>query len=336
MKLKIIFFFFIILLNLSAQPGFDVLEYTTKRFAELTEKLKADPDNYELIWERIDLSGFNNTYFDIYKKRGNLKGELSYFKNSTELFDDLNKLINNNVVIDNHNIAEFKMIRGRLYYFSNETEKALEDYLYALGCSNYLKNSDLNDNIYISIAAYYYNLGDSLTVENARLALKYVSLANPKSCHSNQTSDCFEGEKIELLKFLKEEKQLLSYYKELIFSEYNSYAGIRIGSSVTTSYISNKNQYYFGTLRRINDLAEFYNEIQNYKKSKNLTEQVIKLLPPDSNGQTYKTFPKEKLQGIAAEEYSKRFFNLHYKDKYKKLSWDYQDISYLIDIIKTY
>ena len=107
MKFKIIIYFFCISLNFAAQP--DDYGYTEKWFAELTEKLKADPNNYKLIWERISLSGFNRSYFDIYKKSRNLNSELGYFKNSTELFDDLNKLINNNVVIDNHNITEFKM-----------------------------------------------------------------------------------------------------------------------------------------------------------------------------------------------------------------------------------
>lgn len=229
------------------------------------------------------------------KKSGNLEGELSYFKNASELFDDLNKLINNNVVIYNHNIAEFKMLRGRLYYFSGEADKALDDYLFALNYNASIRNSDLKDNIYISIATYYYNLKDNLTEENARQTLKYVTMSNSNSCYSNQTPDCFEGEKIKFLKFLKEEEQLKSYYKKLVLAEYNSFVETKVGSFITTDYIFNKNEFYFRTLRRINDLAEFYNETGNYQKSKNLTERLIKFLPPDNNGQPYKTFPKEKL-----------------------------------------
>ena len=331
MKLKIIICFFFISSNLAAQPG----DYgqSKRRFAELTEKLKVDSNNYELIWERIDLSGFNNTYFDIYKKSENLKGELSYFKNGTELFEDLNKLINNNVVIKNHNIAEFKMLRGRLYYFSGETDKALDDYLFALNYNASFRNSELNDDIYISIAAYYYNLEEKLAKENARQTLKYINMANPIGCNSNQTPDCFEREKIELLKFLKEEQQLKSYYIKLILSEYNSFIETNVGSFISTDYIFNKNEFYFRALKRINDLAEFYNEIGNYQKAKNLTRQLIKFLPPDNNGQPYKKFPKEKLYGISSEEYNKRYFNLNYKDKYKELTWDYQDISDFINSI---
>ncbi len=331
MKLKIIICFFFISLNLAAQPS--DYGYSEKRFAELTEKLKAEPNNYDLIWERIDLSSFNNTYFDIYKKNGNLNGELSYFKNATELFDDLNKLIDNNVVIGKHNIAEFKMLRGRLNYFSGETDKALDDYLSALNLNDSLKNHDLFDDIYISIAAYYYNIEDSLTEENARQALKYVTMTNPNSCHSNQTPDCYEREKKELLRFLKEEKKLIEYHKELISSEHNSYLRAKNGRPGTTDYISNTNELYFRTLIRINELAEFFDEIGNYQKSKYLIEQLAKFLPPDSNGEKYIVFPKEKIYGIAAEEYSKRFFKLHHNKNYES-TWDYQDITDFVESIK--
>ncbi len=331
MKLKIIICFFFISLNLVAQPG--DYGYSEKRFAELTEKLKAEPNNYDLICERINLSSFNNTYFDIYKKSGNLNGELSYFKNATELFDDLNKLIDNNVVIGKHNIAEFKMLRGRLYYFSGDIDKALEGYLSALYLNDSLKNQELLDDINISIAAYYYNLEDSLTEENARQALKYVTMINPNSCNSNQTPDCFEREKKELLKFLKEEKKLIEYHKELIFSEYNSYIKAKNGRPRTTDYIYNTNELYFRTLNRINELAEYFDEVGNHQKSKYLTEQLLRFLPPDNNGEKYTMFPTEKIYGIAGEEYSKRFFKLHHNKDYES-TWDYQEITNFVESIK--
>jgi tetratricopeptide (TPR) repeat protein len=331
MKLKSIVFFFFISIKLLAQPG----DYgmSARRFEELTEKLKADPNNYELIWERISLSGFNNTYFDIYKKSGNLKGELSYFKNSTELFNDLNKLIDNNVVIGKHNITEFKILRGRLYYFSGDIDKALDDYLSALYLNDSLKNYELFDDIYISIATYYYNLEDSLTEKNARQALMYVTMTNPNSCHSNQTPDCFEREKKELLKFLKEEEKFIEYQKELIFSEHNSYIAVKNGRPGTTDYIYDTNELYFRTLNRINELAEYYDEIGNHKKSKYLIEQLVKFLPPNNNGEKYIIFPKEKIYGIAAEEYSKRFFKLHHNKNYES-TWDYQELTDFVESIK--
>ncbi|MCU0350672.1 MAG: hypothetical protein MUF43_07565 [Flavobacterium sp.] len=332
MKLNFVIFLFLISFNLVAQPG----DYGASRnhFEVLTKKLIEDPNNCELIWERIETSSINRTYFDIYKKSGTIKMELSYFSNADELFDGLNKLINNNFVTHNHNIAEFKMLRGRFYYFSGETNRALDDYLSALNYDASIRNTALNDKIYISIAAYYYNLEEKLTDENARHTLKYLNLAEPNSCHSNMTSDCFEREKIELLKFLKEEKQLINYYKKLIFSDYKSYLNTELECCENTSYIFDKNKYYFYVLKRINDLAEFYNEIQQYKKSKFLTEQLIKCLPPDSNGKQYRTFPKNDLIAISTEDYSKRFTNLHYKNQYKELSWDYKDMTGLIESIQ--
>jgi len=62
----------------------------------------------------------------------------------------------------------------------------------------------------------------------------------------------------------------------------------------------------FRTLEKLNDLAEYYNEIKNYSKSKHITAQLLKCLPPDSDKQSYKVFPKEQLAGIKIGEYSKR------------------------------
>lgn len=331
MKLQIIIFIFFISLKIIAQPG--DYGYSEKRFKELTEKLKADPNNYELIWERIKISRFNDTYFDIYKKSGNFNAELSYFKNSTELFEDLNKLINNNYVIDNHNIAEFTLLRGRLYYFTGETKKALEDYLLALSYNSSHNNSELNDEIYISIASYYYNLEEILTVENANLTLKYINMLNPNGCNSNQRIDCYEREKKELLRLLKEEKKLIEYYKELITAEHNSYLIAKNDSPGTTDYIFNKNELYFRTLKRINEFAEYYDEMGYHHKSKYLTEQLIKFIPPKNNGKHYTAFPKEKILVIANDEYNKRFFKLHNNKNYES-TWDYPDLTEFIVSIK--
>jgi tetratricopeptide (TPR) repeat protein len=238
MKLKSILFLIFTSLKLFAQPG--DYGYSERQFEELTDKLKKDPHNYELRWKRIALSGFNHTYFDIYEKSGTIKSQVSYFKKPEELLDDLNILINKNVVINEHNVAEFIMIRGRFYYFSGEIDKALNDYLIALDYKGSAPNSDLNDKICISIAAYYYNLKETLTEENARQALKYVNMANPNGCYSNQAPDCYEKEKKELLKFLKEEQRLTTYYKKLILAEYTIFKETKIGGFVTTDYIFNK------------------------------------------------------------------------------------------------
>jgi len=323
MKLKIILYLFLIPLNLVAQPGDHGA--SLRRFAELTEKLKTDANNYELIWQRITVSRFHDRHFDMYTKSGShLDRRHSFFKNFNELLDDLNKLIDNSVVNKNYNIAKLKLLRGRVYYFLGETDKALEDYLAALNTP--FKSSRVNDKILISIAAYYYNLEENLTQENAKQALIHINRA------ANRTTPfAYERERKELLRFLGREQQLRAFYQELILAEYNRKRFVH--NTRTTSYIFNKNNAYFGTLSRINDLAKFYNEIQNYERSRYITERLIRYLPPDDNGQPYKTFPREELRRIAAEEYSKRFRNLHRKNEYQELSWDYQDLSDFVESI---
>lgn len=319
-------------LSLFAQPGYDVEEDTKERFTELTEKLKIEPNNYELIWERITLTRFNDTYFDMYKTSGGKEDDIRFFT-YTELLNDLNTLISKNVVIGNHNIAEFKLLRGRLFYFFGEIEKARHDFLSALDYPTSFYADNLKDKIYISIAAYYYNLENELTEKNVREALKYINLVNPHFC-SSQQGDCLEKEKKELLTFLKEEGKLIDYYKELIYGTYGSYTKFRDNNAETTDNIYFKNQYHFKTLNRIYDLVAFYWDKTYYQDSKILEKMLIQYLPPDKNGKNYQTFPKESIYAISGEQYNIRFTNLNYKQYYRELTWDYQDLTPLIESIK--
>jgi hypothetical protein len=59
----------------------------------------------------------------------------------------------------------------------------------------------------------------------------------------------------------------------------------------------------------------------------------VKFLPPNNNGEKYIIFPKEKIYGIAAEEYSKRFFKLHHNKNYES-TWDYQELTDFVESIK--
>lgn len=332
MKHTVLIFLFFLKFTLNAQPGYDVEQYTKVRFAELTEKLNTEPNNYELIWERITLTSFNDTYFDMYKTSGGKEDDIRFFT-YTELLNDLNTLISKNVIIGNHNIAEFKLLRGRLFYFNGEIQKARNDFFSALEYPDAYYSENLKDKIYISIAAYFYNLEKPLTEENAKQALKYINLVNPNSC-SNQQADCSENEKKELLTFLKEEEKLIDYHKKLIYGTYDLYTKFQDSNSETTNNIYFKNQYYFSTLNRIYDLVAFYWEKTYYQDSKILEKMLIQYLPPDKNGKTYQTFPKESIYAISGEQYNIRFTNLNYKQYYRELTWDYQDLTPLIESIK--
>ena len=157
-------------------------------------------------------------------------------------------------------------------------------------------------------------------------------MANPNGSNSNQTPDCYEQENKELLKYLKEDKKLLEYHKVLIVSEHGRYIKAKNGDPETKENIYNTNELSFRTLNRINELAVYYDEIRNHKKSKYLVEQLMKFFPADNNGAKSTMFPKEKINRIPAEEYSKRFFT-SYRNKNYEATCDYQHITAFVESI---
>ncbi|MCL2327798.1 MAG: hypothetical protein FWC39_04710 [Bacteroidetes bacterium] len=281
MKKILYILFLIISVNAVAQPGYSFAEIramSEKYFQEINEQLEKDPNNLELIWERVKMEF--EYQLDIKTKPENFKNKIFHYENPTDLFSDLTKLIDNNFVThstyETHNIAEFLLLRGRAYYFSGEMDKALQDYLLAL---NYVNSQHITDDINLSIAAYYYNLEENLTAENARQALKYVNLLARNSC-SNQIADCYEQEKIDLLKFLGDDEELENYYKELIYRTYNIF--VRYNSDHFL-----KKDTYFSTLLKVNDLANFYYETENYERAKYLAEQALKFFEDNNHNANF-------------------------------------------------
>lgn len=213
-------------------------------FKRITEQLKDDPNNYELIWQRLNI---NSSHFDIYKRGGivqteNILNEPEAVSLSNWTYEeriaDLNKLIESKAEINKYgtisNIADFTFMRGQIYYLLGEYQKALTDYLFALDniSENEAKrnNSYKKQNICISIAAYYYNKREdnvdyyktSTSEENLRQALKYIDMISPVEFTENfndensynyyeTIQDPYEREKINLLSYLKEDVRLENY-----------------------------------------------------------------------------------------------------------------------------
>jgi tetratricopeptide (TPR) repeat protein len=283
MKIIIIIYLLSISLKLAAQP--DPKSRQQEAYSLLTVIIKEYPNKDSLIWERIKLSDFSRSKSTRTLDRYHDINQLFPYKTSALLLDDLNKLISNDFSIEDYNIAYLKTLRGNLYFHSGEKRKALNDYLSALNYSDSIYTTEYTkQELYISIAAYYYNLDFSLRKDNARQALKHIYLACPE-IDLYLSDDCFERQKKELLKHLNEIQKLTIYYQKLIIAEYNQFMKY-------TSAYGRSNEHYLRTLMRVYELIEFYQQIGNSQKSKNLKKRLLKFLPPDNNGKLYKKFPK--------------------------------------------
>src|SRR5690554_1460352 len=323
MKNLIFIFFLSISTNLFAQPGY-LPHMQEADFKRITEQLKDDPNNYELIWQRLNI---NSSHFDIYKRGGivqteNILNEPEAVSLSNWTYEeriaDLNKLIESKAEINKYgtisNIADFTFMRGQIYYLLGEYQKALTDYLFALDniSENEAKrnNSYKKQNICISIAAYYYNKREdnvdyyktSTSEENLRQALKYIDMISPVEFTENfndensynyyeTIQDPYEREKINLLSYLKEDVRLENYYKKLMRNQYEIFKRKKAHDDEWEKDEVKKNGYKYSTndsylniLRYANELANFYYERKNYKKAKWLAEEIINHYPTNSFG----------------------------------------------------
>lgn len=323
MKNLIFIFFISISTNLFAQPGY-LPHMQEADFKRITEQLKDDPNNYELIWQRLNI---NSSHFDIYKRGGivqteNILNEPEAVSLSNWTYEeriaDLNKLIESKAEINKYgtisNIADFTFMRGQIYYLLGEYQKALTDYLFALDniSENEAKrnNSYKKQNICISIAAYYYNKREdnvdyyktSTSEENLRQALKYIDMISPVEFTENfndensynyyeTIQDPYEREKINLLSYLKEDVRLENYYKKLMRNQYEIFKRKKAHDDEWEKDEVKKNGYKYSTndsylniLRYANELANFYYERKNYKKAKWLAEEIINHYPTNSFG----------------------------------------------------
>ena len=307
--------------NFFAQPG-DLHQTQEFDFKNITKQLKNDPNNYELIWKRLNI---NDLHYNIYFPGGiiqtkNILDEPEEISLSNwtyeDRIDDLNKLIESKAEINGYgkasNIADYTFMRGQIYYLLGEYEKALTDYLFALDKITENKtresNYDKKQKICISIAAYYYNKKEdnadyyNTKEENIRQALKYIDMISPLEFTENfndetkynyykSIRDPYEQEKINLLTYLKEDVRLENYYKKLMRNEYEIYKRKKAHDEEWEEEELKKNgsSYttdlsYLDALRYANELANFYYERKNYKKAKWLAEETLNYFPRNSVG----------------------------------------------------
>ena len=303
-----------------AQPG-NILELNKNEFERITKELKEDPNNYLLIWKRLNIYYKN---FTLYTQGGVKKNQLMLQQDvfipdwtDEKRISDLNQLIENNAEINDngyvYNISDFTLMRGQIYYLLGDYENALSDYLFALKnikSNNSIEYRNKKEKICISLAAYYYNKKDEDNApynenkkkENLSEALKYLDMLslieytsdfNDPNLHNDYgfINDPFEHQRINLLKYLNKGERLSNYYINLMRNEFQIYKNkttplfeweIKKSDDNTQFYTTNEN--YLNALSYAYELANFYYDKENYKKAKQIAEEAIHYFPTNSYG----------------------------------------------------
>ncbi|MGB0886947.1 MAG: tetratricopeptide repeat protein [Vicingaceae bacterium] len=290
-----------------AQPG-DIMGMNINRVNEINSLLKIDTNNHKLLWERLEI--VFSPHFNLYtrsrqpisKSDSLIIGdgfERNKIFRDVDVLADLNYLLAHTVVIVPSRVsarsvtsANFHYKRGQYYYFNGEPDKALEDFLTALHKN---PNPFLVERIYISIAAYYYNLSNGeFNLANLERALEYIDGAIPKAIeHTPETFEYyternhhpFEREKIMLLEITGKHERLANYLKSLAKSHLHLYH-----KEIQKSEEYQRNHSYSipYTLDEAFDylfqLSEVYYKNNNYKKAGEALNLIISYIPTNKKG----------------------------------------------------
>lgn len=274
----------------NAQPG-DVVAIRKAMLQKVNLAIENDPNNASLLWERIDL--VFNLHIDLYTRAGN-RAAYPYY-----ILDDLDYLIANNSLVKYRDkevsIAEYYFRRGQFYYLLGDVSYAIQDYEVALACKPSYK---LKAQICLAIAAYYYNLDEQYSLENYKKALLYIDLVTPKEDlnksylhYSKIQYDQFERQKIQLLKASQETERLITYLQCIAKKHFQFY---KMESEKSIRHQKNLSYSVRYSLRlgfdKLYEIATHYYEKGEYTKAKQLTEQIILLLPRNASGHIYETF----------------------------------------------
>ncbi len=299
MKLRFLLFFLSIITFANAQPG-DIFAMRKARMQQIETALQNDPNNVSLIWERIELAF--RPHFDLYKKAGVVDG-LQYRASTYPYFvlEDLDNLIAHNISIKTKNkqvsLADFYFRRGQFLYEIGHVEYVLQDYLAAL---RHNPSFQLKRQISLEIAAYYYNLDESYSLENYEKALTYIDMVTPKENldkplmyeqYSSRNGDYFEREKIQLLKAAQKKERLITYLKciaksHLLFYEKESKRSLEYQKSHSYTI---KYSLQIG-LDKLYEIATYFYKNSQHEKAKKLIEKVISFLPKNVRGHVYETY----------------------------------------------
>ena len=263
-----------------AQPN--PQERYPERIKAITEKLKTDSLNYELIWERLamkvnlmggfgtrdDLFSSNVDSVNIAKRKREIKER--YFD---EFNTDFNKVYENIIKVKKYDIVEegdFYLSRIWFYFNMTEIDKAIEDAKYLRDSASYSRFSQRGD-YYNNWALYsLFNLyvinnqyEDALKAINTMLEKKKKE--NPKVYFSGHGSFLSDSDKIFLFEHFNKNEKIIPFLKETCKEHFNWYFENAKSKDYYIETAKDQSLYF---LKQIVDYMKKYNakELPKYQK----------------------------------------------------------------------
>ncbi|MBR9922422.1 MAG: hypothetical protein GYB31_16415 [Bacteroidetes bacterium] len=299
---------FILLLfptTLQAQPN-PQLGYPS-RIETITEQLKTDSLNYNLIWERLEmqvnlLGNFppNNQIYQYTVDSGRLEARQAYY---ADLRRDFNKLYENAILPKKYEIVEegdFYLNRMFFHFNTHEIDKAIADGIYLRDSASYSKYSERGD--YYNDWALFSLFNFYILKDNFEKALQAVDsslekhkIADPKIYYSTHGSFLNFRYKVELLDHYNKEEALIIFLKQICREHFEWYfEKAKYKDAKRDTWSLSENEYYTSK-----DSYLFY---MNSAKDKSF--QLLKLLTEYLDKYTHPDYAK--YQAIYDKVYFKR------------------------------
>ncbi|MGS2727141.1 hypothetical protein ACU8DI_11080 [Psychroserpens sp. BH13MA-6] len=250
-----------------------------ERIKAITEQLKTDSLNYELIWERLNMKVNLMGGFDGQDEIFSLKNDSIKIAKRRELYfdefnTDFNKIYKNIIkekVYDTIEESDFYLNRIWFYYQMGEIEKSIEDAKYlrdSASYSRYWQRGDYYKNwaLYSLFNLYVINDQYIEALKAIDTMLKEKKKKNPKIYFAGHGSSLSFGHKIRLFEHFDEKDKIIPFLKESCSEQFNWYFENTANSK--DYYIKTAKHQSFYFLKQLVDYMKAYNdkELPKYEK----------------------------------------------------------------------
>lgn len=241
-----------------------------ERIKAITEQLKADSLNYELIWERLEMKvslmggfGIHDEIFSLKVDSTSKAGRSVYFD---EFNTDFNKIYNNVIKVKKYNIVEegdFYLNRMLFYVNMLEIDKAIDDAKYLRDSASYSRFSQRGDyyNNWALYSLFNLHVIDNQYIEALRAIdtmLEKKKKENPEVYFAGGGSFLSYRDKIRLFEHFNEKGKIIPFLKENCTEHFNWYF-----ENFTKSkdyYIETAKEQSFYFLKQLVDFMKKYND----------------------------------------------------------------------------
>lgn len=251
-----------------------------ERIKAITEQLKTDSLNYELIWERLEMKvnlmgGFGMQDEIFYPRKDDsvrrIKIRELYFD---EFNTDFNKIYNNIIKPKKYDIVEegdFYLNRIWFYYNMTEIDKAIEDAIYLRDTASYSRfwergNYYNNWALYSLFNLYVINNQYKEALETIDVMLEKKKKENPKVYFSGHGSFLSYMDKIRLFEHFNQKDKIIPFLKENCTEHFSWY--FKNATKSKDYYIETTKDQSFYFLKQLLDYMRKFNdkELSKYEK----------------------------------------------------------------------